>query len=89
MSIIEQIEKRSSALRVGELAALLQVTPQLIYKLASAGQIPYFRVEGAIRLDPQEIAGWLRDKHLSLIIRRKTNEIRSQVGVPLEPTAQG
>jgi excisionase family DNA binding protein len=71
MSIIEQIEQRSSALKVGELAALLQVTPQHIYKLASAGQIPYFRLEGAIRLDPQEIAIWLRGRHLSLVLQRR------------------
>jgi excisionase family DNA binding protein len=88
MSIIEQIEQRSSALKVGELAALLQVTPQHIYKLASAGQIPFFRVEGAIRLDPQEIAGWLRDKHLGLIVRRRTNGLHGRTEGLFETTAR-
>lgn len=37
MSILEQIEQRSSALKVNELAEMLQVTPQHIYRLASAG----------------------------------------------------
>lgn len=62
MSIIETIEKRSSALRVGELARLLDVTPQHIYRLASAGLIPCFRIEGAIRLDPHEVATWLKSR---------------------------
>ena len=60
MTILEQIEQRSSALKVNELAEMLQVTPQHIYRLASAGLIPCFRIEGAIRLDPQEVAAWLR-----------------------------
>jgi len=62
MTILEQIEQRSSALKVNELAEMLQVTPQHIYRLASAGLIPCFRIEGAIRLDPQEVAGWLRSR---------------------------
>lgn len=62
MTIIEQIEQRSSALKVNELANILQVTPQHIYRLASQGLIPCFRIEGAIRLDPQELAIWLQSK---------------------------
>ncbi|MDR5729794.1 MAG: helix-turn-helix domain-containing protein [Terriglobia bacterium] len=62
MTIIEQIEQRSSALKVNELANILQVTPQHIYRLASQGLIPCFRIEGAIRLDPQELAIWLKSK---------------------------
>jgi len=67
MTIIEQIEQRSSALKVSELANLLQVTPQHIYRLASVGLIPCFRIEGTIRLDPQEIAVWLKEKQPRLI----------------------
>ena len=62
MTIIEQIEQRSSALKVNELANILQVTPQHIYRLASQGLIPCFRIEGAIRLDPQELAISLKSK---------------------------
>ena len=62
MTIIEKIEKRTSALRVGEVARLLDVTPQHIYSLASRGLIPSLRIAGAIRLDPQEVAAWLRDR---------------------------
>lgn len=63
MTIIEQIEKRSSPLRVSELANLLDVTPQHIYKLASRGLIPALRIAGAIRLDPQDIATWLKGRY--------------------------
>jgi excisionase family DNA binding protein len=69
MTILEQIEQRSSALKVNELAEILQVTPQHIYRLASAGLIPCFRIEGAIRLDPQEVATWLRSRQPKMVRR--------------------
>jgi excisionase family DNA binding protein len=70
MTIIEQIEKRSSAFRVDELANLLGVTPQHIYKLASRGLIPCFRIAGAIRLDPHEIAVWLKNRQPRMVRSR-------------------
>ena len=36
MTILEQIEQRSSALKVNELAEMLRVTPQHIYRLTIA-----------------------------------------------------
>jgi excisionase family DNA binding protein len=62
MSILEQIEQRASALKVNELAEILQVTPQHLYRLASDGLIPCFRIAGAIRFDPHDIAEWLRSR---------------------------
>jgi len=64
MTIIEQIEKRSSALRVSELASLLDVTPQHIDKLASRWLIPTFRMAGAIRLERSAgYATWLKGRY--------------------------
>jgi excisionase family DNA binding protein len=63
MTIIEQIEKRSSALKTSEVAKLLEVTRQHIYCLAAQGLIPCFRVGGAIRFDPQELAAWLKSRY--------------------------
>lgn len=63
MTIIEQVEKKTSALRVREVAKLLDVTPQHIYALVAQGLIPSFRVGGSIRFDPHEFAAWLRTKY--------------------------
>lgn len=63
MTIIEQIEERSSALKVSEVAKLLEVTRQHIYSLAAQGVIPCFRIGGSIRFDPHELATWLREKY--------------------------
>jgi len=59
VTLIEKLESKSEALRANDLAALFDVTPQHIYKMAARGAIPSFRVAGAIRFDPQEVARWL------------------------------
>lgn len=60
MTLIERLEKENGALRARDVARLFQVTQQHIYKMAAAGTMPSFRVAGAIRFDPHEIANWLR-----------------------------
>jgi len=62
MSLMQNIESRHAVLKVKELADLLQVTPAHIYKLISRGVLPSVRIAGAIRLDPAEIAEWLRER---------------------------
>jgi excisionase family DNA binding protein len=52
------------ALRAQDVAELLGVTRQHIYKLASKGLIPSFRVGTAVRFDPAAVAVWLGEKML-------------------------
>lgn len=59
MGLVERLKSQSKVLRAAELAALLEVTPQHIYKLASSGRMPSIRVARAIRFDPQQVANWL------------------------------
>jgi len=60
MSLVEMLQNQTKVLRAREVAKLFEVTPQHIYKMAASGRIPFFRVAGAIRFDPQELATWLR-----------------------------
>jgi excisionase family DNA binding protein len=62
MNLIDTLERQTSVLRARDVAILFQVTRQHIYKMAAKGAIPSFRVAGAIRFDPQELAMWLRRK---------------------------
>ena len=59
MSLVERLKTQTKVLRAAELASLLEVTPQHIYKLASSGRMPSIRVARAIRFDPQQVANWL------------------------------
>jgi excisionase family DNA binding protein len=58
--VLQTLESRDSALRARDLAKLLGVTRQHIYKMAAAGDIPFFRVGSAVRFDPGDVAGWLQ-----------------------------
>jgi excisionase family DNA binding protein len=62
MKLIETLRGKTGALKVPEVAKLLGVTPQHIYKMAASGSIPSFRISGAIRFDPEDVASWLLGK---------------------------
>jgi excisionase family DNA binding protein len=45
----ELIESRKSALKVEEVAQILNVSQRLIYQLVAVGEIPHFKVGSAVR----------------------------------------
>ena len=62
MKLVETLKSRTGALKVAEIAKLLSVTPQHIYKMAARGSIPSIRISGSVRFDPDEVAAWLQRK---------------------------
>lgn len=46
-------------LTVNELAKLLRLNPQTIYRKVESGEIPYRRVDNSIRFDSAEIDRWI------------------------------
>jgi excisionase family DNA binding protein len=54
VNLIEQLEARSGAMKVGELCELLGVDDKHIYRMAARGLLPSFHVGGAVRFDPKE-----------------------------------
>ena len=62
MTLAELVEKKTEALRVRDVARILDVSVKQIYKMAAKGQIPSLRIANAVRFDPQEVAFWLRTK---------------------------
>lgn len=63
MSLVEVVREKQEALRVRDLARLLGVSSQQIYKMAASGEIPSFKVANAVRFDPHETAEWLKEKY--------------------------
>jgi excisionase family DNA binding protein len=63
MKLVELIEEKTEALRVRDIAQILDVSVQQVYKMAAKGEIPSFRIANAIRFDPEEFAAWLRAKY--------------------------
>jgi excisionase family DNA binding protein len=63
VSLVEIIRSKQEALRVRDLAQVLGVSQQQIYKMAANGEIPSFKVANAVRFDPQQTADWLKEKY--------------------------
>ena len=63
LNLIQELESRHGAMKVADLTELLGVDDKHIYRMAARGQLPSFRVGGAVRFDPQEVANWLRLKY--------------------------
>jgi excisionase family DNA binding protein len=57
--ILQTLESKEHALKARDLAKLLGVTRQHIYKMAAAKAIPSFRIGAAVRFDPKDVAEWL------------------------------
>ena len=58
--LVENLEKRNCALKVSEVADLLQVSPMTIYRAAKDGSLPSFKVGSSLRFDPKVIIAWLK-----------------------------
>lgn len=61
-SIADRIAKIDHALKVRELAEILNVSRQFLYELAASGKVPCLRFGGAVRFDPGSVAAWLRSE---------------------------
>ena len=68
MILAEIVEGKKEALRVAEVARILDVSSQKIYRMAATGKIPTIRICSSIRFDPRDIAAWLRSQSSSLPI---------------------
>lgn len=77
MKLVELIEEKTEALRVRDIAQILDVSVQQVYKMAAKGQIPSFRIANAVRFDPEEFATWLRKKYPAQPIASIDRSVRS------------
>jgi excisionase family DNA binding protein len=59
MGLADSLNGKSRALRVSDVATLLNISERQVYKLAAEHRIPCFKIGVSIRFDPMAIAGWL------------------------------
>ncbi len=62
MLLAEIVEGKKEALRVSEVAQILDVSIKKIYRMAAKGQIPSLKISSSIRFDPHDIAAWMRSQ---------------------------
>lgn len=70
-SIVQMVEGIDHALTADELARLLSVSKVVIYKYASEGTIPSFKIGTLVRFDAAQIAAWLKSKTESSGAKRR------------------
>jgi excisionase family DNA binding protein len=63
-SIRELLAAYHHAITAKDLAEILQVQPDSIYKNARAGNIPHFRIGTSVRFDPKAITQWLEQQQI-------------------------
>ena len=60
MTVVEKIEKMDSLLTVDVLSSMLTMSEKTIYKAIKSGRLPAYHLGGSIRLEPVEVAKFLR-----------------------------
>ena len=60
MILADVVEQKKEALRVEDVARILDISVKQIYKMAAKGQIPSLKIANCIRFDPHDVAVWLR-----------------------------
>jgi excisionase family DNA binding protein len=60
MILADVVEQKKEALRVEDVARILDVSAKQIYKMAAKGQIPSLKIANCVRFDPHDVAAWLR-----------------------------
>lgn len=66
MTVIEQLLGMCGLIHAAELAPLLGMNKDKLYKDTKAGNVPHFRLLGRVKYDPCVIAAWLQQREVSL-----------------------
>jgi excisionase family DNA binding protein len=59
--------------KVSEVAAALQVSEQTIYRYVANGEIPYHKLNRAVRFKPSEIESWMESRKAGAIANNIVN----------------
>lgn len=59
LQIVAELRQRKTALNAAELADILQISKNVVYRDARRGTIPSFKVGDLRRFDPGALASWL------------------------------
>lgn len=66
LNLREKLASFDRALTVKEVATLLSVDPDTIYKQVRSGDFPHFRIGTSVRFDPKKLSDWLERQTIDL-----------------------
>ena len=81
MILADVVEQKKEALRVEDVARILDISVKQIYKMAAKGQIPSLKIANCVRFDPHVVAAWLRGQSctnptVALSLQNRTHPTR-------------
>jgi excisionase family DNA binding protein len=59
--------------KVNEVAAAIQVSEQTIYRYVANGEIPYHKLNRAVRFKPSEIESWMESRKSGAVVNESKN----------------
>jgi len=59
--------------KVNEVAAAIQVSEQTIYRYVAKGEIPFHKLNRAVRFKPSEIESWMESRKAGAAASRSVN----------------
>jgi len=80
MILADVVEQKKEALRVGDVARVLDISAKQIYKMAARGQIPSLKIANCVRFDPHDIAVWLRGQSSASSVATVQPSVRGHLG---------
>ena len=54
--------------KVNEVAAAIQVSEQTIYRYVASGEIPFHKLNRAVRFKPSEIESWMESRKAGVTV---------------------
>jgi len=58
--------------KVNEVAAVLQISIQTIYRYVANGEIPFHKLNRSVRFKPSEIKSWIESKKSGVMLTGET-----------------
>ena|SRR5216684_1461627 len=69
--ILDFLQRHAALLDSKDVGKLLGFTPAYVDRLAARGDIPAFQIGRLFRFDPDEIAAWIKKRHMPTRQQRK------------------
>ena len=66
MTLIETLKGRQGLMDAKEVAPLLDMNKEVLYRKVKAGLVPHFRILGQVKFDPVVLAEWLEERQVRL-----------------------
>jgi predicted DNA-binding transcriptional regulator AlpA len=64
MTVVEELKSKRGLMGAKDVAALLGVNKEVLYRKAKAGEGPHLRILGQVKFDPARIAAWLEERQV-------------------------